>query len=159
MARHSARLARLPGPDVPPVLPPPTTSRLRLMPDDTGRGILDGGWWPRSRDAAAELTELAIALTDRLGMTTRLTIDFDDWDHVPLRITALGRVIRVAWLPHLDHMVAVTCGRDEPILLLVIPPETSRSSAEEALAKAAAGTGDALPQEILASCDVSTARP
>ncbi|MBO2458289.1 hypothetical protein J4709_12000 [Actinomadura sp. LCR2-06] len=115
---------------------------------------MDGGWWPRSRDAAAELAELAIALTDRLGMPTRLTIDFDDWDDVPLRITALGRVIRVGWLPHLDHMVAVTCGRDEPILLLVIPPETPRASAEEALAKAAAGTGDLLPEEILA-----TARP
>jgi hypothetical protein len=134
-------------------------SRLRLAPGDTGRGIMDGGWWPRSRDAAAELAELVIALTDRLGMVTRLTIDFDDWDHVPLRITALGRVIRVGWLPHLDHMVAVTCGRDEPILLLVIPPETSPPSAEEALAKATAPTGDALPEEILASCDVSTARP
>ena len=120
---------------------------------------MDGGWWPRSRDASAELTELVIALTDRLGMATRLTIDFDDWEHVPLRITALGRVIRVGWLPHLDHMVAVACGRDEPVLLLVIPPETSRPSAEEALAKATASTGDALPEEILASCDVSTTRP
>ncbi|GAA0280705.1 hypothetical protein GCM10009527_091280 [Actinomadura nitritigenes] len=72
-------------------------SRLRLVPGDTGRGIMDGGWWPRSRDAAAELTELVIALTERLGMATRLTIDFDDWQHVPLRITAPGRVIRVGW--------------------------------------------------------------
>ncbi|HEU5027139.1 MAG TPA: DUF5994 family protein [Spirillospora sp.] len=129
------------------------------MPGDTGHGIMDGGWWPRSHDAAAELTALVIALTDRLGMATRLTIDFDDWKHVPLRITALGQAIRVAWLPHLEHMVAVACGRAEPILLLVIPPETSRPSAEEALARAAALGGDVLPEEILASCDVSTARP
>ncbi|MEU9023613.1 DUF5994 family protein [Actinomadura sp. NPDC048394] len=134
-------------------------SRLRLVPGDTGRGIMDGGWWPRSRDAAAELTELVIALADRLGMATRLTIDFDDWQHVPLRITALGRAIRVGWLPHLDHMVAVACGRAEPILLLVIPSETSRPSAEEALAKATAPGGDVPPEEILASCDISTARP
>ncbi|MGI5330533.1 DUF5994 family protein [Actinomadura nitritigenes] len=159
MARHSTRLARLSSTAAPPLLPPPTPSRLRLRPDGTGRGIMDGGWWPRSRDAAAELPELVIALADRLGMATRLTIDFDDWDHVPLRITALGRVIRVGWLPHLDHMVAVACGRDEPLLLLVIPPETPRSRAEEALVRTAAGTGDPLPWEILASCDVSTARP
>ncbi|MFB4299170.1 DUF5994 family protein [Actinomadura sp. NTSP31] len=134
-------------------------SRLRFAPGDAGRGVMDGGWWPRSRDAAAELPELVIALVERLGMVTRLTIDFDDWDHVPLRITVLDREIRVGWLPHLDRMVAVTCGRAEPVLLLVVPPETTRSCAEEALAKAAAGTGDALPAEILASCDISTARP
>ncbi|MDL4813742.1 DUF5994 family protein [Actinomadura opuntiae] len=149
MARHSAQLAHLPGAAAPLPLPP-ASSRLRLAADGTGRGLIDGGWWPRSRDAAAELTELAIALTDRLGMATRLTIDFDDWDHVPLRVTALGRVIRVGWLPHLDHMVAVTRGRGEPVLLLVVPPETSRTSAQEALAKAAAG--DVPPEEILASC-------
>ncbi|WP_269757159.1 DUF5994 family protein [Actinomadura violacea] len=151
---HTTRLTPVPAAAGCDLLPPPATSRLQLTLGDAGSGILDGGWWPRSRDAAAELAELAIALTDRLGMPTRLTIDFDDWDDVPLRITALGRVIRVGWLPHLDHMVAVTCGRDEPILLLVIPPETPRASAEEALAKAAAGTGDLLPEEILA-----TARP
>lgn len=154
MARHSTRLARLPGTAVPPLIPPPT-SRLRLRPAGA-RGIMDGGWWPRSRDAAAELPELVISLAERLDTVTRLTIDFDDWDHVPLRITALGRVIRVGWLPHLDHMVAVACGRDEPLLLLVIPPETPRSRAEEALGRTAAGTGEPLPWEILASCDAST---
>ncbi|GAA0285875.1 DUF5994 family protein [Actinomadura nitritigenes] len=154
MARHSTRLARLPGTAAPPLIPPPA-SRLRLRPDGTGRGIMDGGWWPRSRDAAAELPELVITLAERLGAATRLTIDFDDWDHVPLRITALRRVIRVGWLPHLDHMVAVSSGRDEPLLLLVIPPGTPRARAEEALGRAAAGTGDT-PWEILASCDVST---
>ncbi|HEU5027167.1 MAG TPA: DUF5994 family protein [Spirillospora sp.] len=157
MARHSTRLTGLPGTDVLPQLPPPTTSRLRLTPDGTGRGITDGGWWPRSRDAAAELAELAITVSARLGMPTRLTIDFDDWDHVPLRVTALGRVIRIGWLPHLDHMIAVTRGRGEPVLLLVIPPETSQSSAEAALAEAAAG--DRPPEEILASCGVPTAHP
>jgi hypothetical protein len=159
IARYSAQLVDLFGSAAPPRLPPPMTSRLRLAPDGAGRGIMDGGWWPRSHDAAGELTELVIALSDRLGMTTRLTIDFDDWQHVPLRITALGRVIRVAWLPHLDHMVAVACGRAEPVLLLVIPPETPKPIAEEALAKAADRTGDVSPEELLASCGAFTACP
>ncbi|MFA1549287.1 DUF5994 family protein [Actinomadura chokoriensis] len=139
-------------------LPPPSSgSRLRLMPNDAGPGVMDGGWWPRSRDAASELTELVNALVDQVGMPTRLTIDFDDWGDVPLRITVLGRELRVGWLPHLDHMVAISCGRAKPILLLVIPPETTRSSAEAALAETVAVTGVS-PEEILASCDIP-ARP
>lgn len=135
------------------------TPRLRLAPGDTGRGVMDGGWWPRSRDAATELTELIIALAEPPERATRVTVDFDDWDDVPLRIAALGQLVRVGWLPHLDHMVAVTCGRAEPTLLLVVPPEATRSSAEAALAMAATEAGGVMPQEILASCDISTARP
>ncbi|MFB4308160.1 DUF5994 family protein [Actinomadura sp. GTD37] len=159
MAR-STQLADASATTAAPPLPPPATSRLRLAPGGAGRGVMDGGWWPRSRDAAAELTDLVAALAERPGLTaTRLIIDFDDWDQVPLRIAVPGREIRVGWLPHLDHMVAVTCGRAEPLLLLVVPPATHPASAEAALAKAAAGVGAALPEEILASCDISTARP
>lgn len=35
-------------------------------------------------------------------------------------------------LPRLGHMVAVTCGRAEPLLLLVVPPEAHPASAEAA---------------------------
>jgi hypothetical protein len=38
---------------------PPAALRLRLQPDRSGRGPLDGGWWPRSADPAAELPGLA----------------------------------------------------------------------------------------------------
>jgi len=157
MAHHNAQLTYAPDAAVPAELPPPTMSRLRLVPGDAGRGVMDGGWWPRSRDAASELTELVTALIERLGMVTRVTVNFDDWGHVPLRITVLGQEIWVGWSPHLDHMVAMTCGRADPVLLLVVPPEASRSSAEAALARAAVEAGGAMPEEILASCDISTA--
>ncbi|NKZ02344.1 hypothetical protein HGB48_00995 [Actinomadura latina] len=122
---------------------------------------MDGGWWPRSRDTDAELTELLTALArtgEAPGPPTRVAIDFDDWDGVPLRIAVLGREVRVVWLAHLQHMVAITCGRADPILLLVIPPGTRPSSAEAALDRSVIETGDVRPQEILASCDISTAR-
>jgi hypothetical protein len=34
---------------------PPARPRLLLQPDHSGRTLLDGGWWPRSADSAAEL--------------------------------------------------------------------------------------------------------
>ncbi|WP_433466421.1 DUF5994 family protein [Spirillospora sp. CA-128828] len=132
--------------------------RLRLAPGRAGRGVMDGGWWPRSRDTTAELTELVAASTEPGDTVTRVNIDFDDWDAIPLRITVLGREVRVGWLAHRYHMVAVTNGRADPILLLVIPPEATPSSAEAALARSAVETGAARPQEILASCDISTRR-
>ncbi|MFF4242721.1 DUF5994 family protein [Actinomadura geliboluensis] len=157
---HSVPLADPTAAPPAPLLPSPAAPRLRLTPGGAGRGVMDGGWWPRSRDAAAELTALVTALAGRPGMTaSRLIIDVGDWDRVPLRIAVLGREIGVGRLPRLDHMVAVACGRAEPLLLLVVPPETHPASAQAALARAAAGAGFALPEEILASCDISTARP
>ncbi|GAA0587349.1 DUF5994 family protein [Actinomadura livida] len=133
--------------------------RVRLVPSGTGRGVLDGGWWPRSRDTAAELTELLTALAGPGGAPASLvTIDFYDWDEIPLRITVRGREIRVGWLAHLDHVVAVTRGQADPLLLLVVPPGAAPASAEAALARSAIETGDMMPQEILASCDISTER-
>ncbi|XRQ06605.1 DUF5994 family protein [Actinomadura welshii] len=156
MAREAVQLD---SPDAPPELPTSLPPRLRLAPGGAGRGVLDGGWWPRTRDAAAELTGLLTALTGPDGVpATRVTVDFDDWDDVPLRITVRGREVRVGWLAHLDHVAAVTCGQADPVLLLVVPSAAAPSSAEAALARSAIESGDVMPQEILASCDVSTDR-
>ncbi|XRQ09817.1 DUF5994 family protein [Actinomadura welshii] len=157
---QSTRLTDAPATIMAPLLPPPPRSRLRLTPGGVGRGVMDGGWWPRSRDAATELTFLVTDLAERPGTAaSRLIVDIDDWDRVPVRIAVLGREIEVGRLPRLDHMVTVADGHAEPLLLLVVPPETHPASAEAALVRAAAGVGFALPEEILASCDISTARP
>lgn len=152
---RSADLAEPPGPAPVPAAGP----RLRLASGGLGRGVLDGGWWPRSRDAGTELTALLTALPGRAeAPAASVTIDFDDWDDIPLRVTVRGREVRVGWLARLDHVAAVTFGRADPVLLLVVPPGTARSPAEAALARSASGTVDMLPQEILASCDISTDR-
>jgi hypothetical protein len=38
-------------------------TRLSLKPSSSGRGAVDGGWWPRSTDPAVEL----VALIEELG--------------------------------------------------------------------------------------------
>jgi hypothetical protein len=42
--------------------PPPAAVRLRLQPNRPIYTLLDGAWWPRSADAAAELPGLILAL-------------------------------------------------------------------------------------------------
>ena len=60
-------------------------TRLRLA-TDIGRGSLDGGWWPESRDLAAELDGLAAELAPEFGTIVRVEVSPDDWDD--LRPTA-----------------------------------------------------------------------
>lgn len=40
----------------------PSPVRLQLKPEGPTTGFVDGAWWPRSRDLAAELPSLATAL-------------------------------------------------------------------------------------------------
>ncbi|MFI0480161.1 DUF5994 family protein [Actinomadura sp. 9N215] len=159
MARDTAQLASPPAATTTSEPVAPHAPRLRLAPGRAERGVMNGGWWPRSRDTAAELTGLLTALAVPPDVAARVTIDFNDWDDIPLRVTVLGRDVRVGWLAHLDHMVALTCGSAAPTLLLVIPPETTPASGEDALARCAAQIGDTVPEEILASCDVLTGSP
>lgn len=124
------------------------------MFDRDPRRVLDGGWWPRSRDAATELAALVAGLAGPLGSVTRLAVDRDDWDQIPHKITVNGRVVRIGWFDNLNHLVIVTRGRQADYQLLVIPPQTARAAAEAALAEAA--TGSAGPQQILAECAAPT---
>lgn len=55
---------------------PAPPSRLRLRSGLPGRSLLDGGWWPRSADPAAELPGLILAIDQQhpaghLGMGRR----------------------------------------------------------------------------------------
>jgi hypothetical protein len=53
---------------------PPSRPRLRLQPDLSARTLLDGGWWPRSAEPAAELPGLILAIEDRHGPITRIML-------------------------------------------------------------------------------------
>lgn len=116
---------------------------------------LDGGWWPRSRDAVPELTALAAGLTALFGKVIRLAVDRADFDDIPHKITVNGRIIRVGWFDNLNHIVIVTRCRQDEFLFLVIPPHTPPAAATAALASAAAATGSGQPQQIPAHCGTS----
>ncbi|MFB7467716.1 DUF5994 family protein [Streptomyces sp. NPDC056224] len=53
----------------------PGTARLRLETTPSWEGLLDGAWWPRTRDIEAELPALIGVVTEHLGPITRVGMD------------------------------------------------------------------------------------
>lgn len=140
-----------------------SVSRLCLCPTVPTHGILDGGWWPRSRDPAVELPKLIADLNDhgdQLGIVIRVALNLTAWDSAPHR-TAIGdRIVPVGWLDALDlDTIALTTTRHDRITLLVVPPEVSADSAAAALALAALEDNCATASAILAASEIGTSDP
>ena len=103
---------------------PPASAASQLRPRAHQRGAVDGGWWPHSRNAPAELPGLIAALDSRPGARVqRLSVHRDDWDDIPHRLTTdHGHRIRVDWFTIIPrHTISVTTAGKEPIELLVFP--------------------------------------
>ncbi|MDF5754628.1 DUF5994 family protein [Spongiactinospora sp. TRM90649] len=134
-----------------PVLAAQATPRLSLNAVLDQRGTVDGAWWPRTRDAAAELPALISAIDLRLDRAVlRVGLYLDAWDHIPHRIPAPGRQVRVGWFLSADpHLITLSIAGTAPIALLVIPPGTADGPAMAALALAAAGTIGVRPADML----------
>ncbi|WP_433435543.1 DUF5994 family protein [Nonomuraea sp. CA-141351] len=120
-----------------------STIRLSLSPALDRRATVDGAWWPRSSDAAA--------IDQRLGRSTmRVSVYRDAWVHIPRRIPARGRQVRVGWFGHADPRVVIsTLAGSEQIVLLITEPDTARGPAEATLELATQDTTGFSPTEIL----------
>ncbi len=112
-------------------------TRLRLA-TDIGRGSLDGGWWPGSRDLATELPALAAELAPGLGTLVRVALSPGDWDHLPREVELPGGAIEAtAFDPDEIHRIDLQLSPGTSLRLLVVPPSMSTSQGEEALLAAA----------------------
>jgi hypothetical protein len=128
------------GPITNPLHPagPGTDVRLRLKPATARSGQVDGSWWPRSRDLTAELPTLLAAVTDRLGGTERVSYRLGDWDPAGRSVDVGGRfAVRLSGFRSQTPDTIDVLGPQQRITLLVIPPETSPRTADDALATAA----------------------
>jgi hypothetical protein len=137
--------------------PIPLASRLSLDSALGRRGAVDGGWWPQSRDATAELPVLISSLNERIGSVRRLGVDARDWDDIPRRLTVGGHTVRIGRFADLNHKIIVTLGSQDHLLLLVVPPEAPTPAAKSALAMAATGNSGR-PEEILAASGANEIR-
>jgi Family of unknown function (DUF5994) len=133
----------------------PRGPRLRLDPTLAGRGSLDGGWWPRSRDPEVELPDLIAGLESSLGVITRVALNLDAWDSAPRRLVVDGRRVHVGWFRAMNaHTVGVTGALRDRFVLLVVPPEATPAAAATAMAMAADASNSTGPADLLAASGI-----
>ncbi|MBQ0884252.1 hypothetical protein KBZ94_04785 [Streptomyces sp. RM72] len=140
---------------------PPTTSedrrptspvRLSLVPDGSAPLLLDGAWWPRSRDLAAELPALTSVLDPLWGRITRVTVNPAQWPVVPRKVPVAGHVVKVGWFrfeqdEHELLLLSYHAGRWN---LLVVPPQTPPAAAAWLMAAASDPRRTATASSLLA---------
>lgn len=130
---------------------------LRLETTRSRKGILDGAWWPRSRDIGSQLPGLITALTEHLGPIARVGLDADAWDGVPGRLVVDDRVVHIDWFPVGDDTVLITRGDRDHFLLLVIPPQATPAAAHAAMATAVQADNAESAQQILVTTGITSA--
>ena len=121
--------------------PIPPTRRLPLrlrIAAHTGRGQLDGGWWPQSRDLAVELADLVDHFPPEQSRIVRTVFSPPDWDPAPRRIPVARGYVKVGSFPHDDtHLVLLKTADHAVLRVLVVPPGMSPDQGDEALLAAA----------------------
>jgi hypothetical protein len=133
----------------------PQGLRLRLDPTLARGGILDGGWWPRSRDPDAELPDLIAGLESSLGAITRVALNPEPWDGAPGQVAIDGRRVHVGWFRAMNaHTICLTRAFQDRFVLLVVPPEATTAAAATAMAMAADATNSARPADLLAASGI-----
>jgi len=139
--------------------PVPSVPRLRLDPAGSRGTLLDGGWWPRSGDPAAEFPGLIRAIDDRCGRVTRLMLGPAGWDSQPRRLSAAGRVVRLGWFPGQPAgLLTALCGNGR-MDLLVVPPGTAEADALAAMELAASAANRIHAPDILTTVTRRPAPP
>ncbi|MGW8734754.1 DUF5994 family protein [Streptomyces althioticus] len=141
----------LPHPE--PVATP--AARLALKTDGASRGLLDGAWWPRSRDLLSELPALTDVLDPLWGRITRIAVNPKYWPVIPRQVPVDGHIVKVGWFtpeidPHKLLLLSYGTGRWD---LLIIPPETGAESAARLMAAASDYDGPPLTASALIAAD------
>jgi hypothetical protein len=112
--------------------------RLTLAGERMHNATLNGGWWPRSWEPAAELPGLVAALTEHYGPIRRLILNSRVW-RSGLGPTAVDSgLVPVRWFSTAEpSLLVVITEPGEQINLLVVPPGSKAATARAAMDKAA----------------------
>jgi hypothetical protein len=142
---------------------PPSRPRLRLQPDLSAGTLLDGGWWPRSADPAAELPGLILAIDQRHGPVSQVMLGRAGWDASrPRRLRVDGpagsRVVRLGWFETMPAGLLIATARAGRTDLLTVPPHTSQPAARAAMDQAAQA-GNRTPAPALLAATTTAGSP
>lgn len=142
---------------------PPTEARLLMQQDRTGRGLLDGGWWPRTNDPAAELPGLIPELDERHGRIIRIMLGTGDWDATRPRLLSFPasrgrRVVKLGWFDSMPAgLLTAISASGERTDLVTIPPQASAEAASAAMRQAVKAGNHEHSPAILAAITVPVA--
>ncbi|WP_246398207.1 DUF5994 family protein [Mycobacterium vicinigordonae] len=112
--------------------------RLRLKPKSPTSGYVDGAWWPRSDDLAAELPNLLSALAIRLGPIDRVLYRTGEWSTPPRKLVIDDGVVRLEGCPLQPPATIEVQGFNRGrIVLLIVPPHLAPRNARATVMAAA----------------------
>ena len=149
------------GPQAPIHATPPAQAslngaRLSLVPESAAHEGLGGGWWPRSRDATAELPGLIAELGIQAGRVSRVALQADAFDNIPHKLMVGERKVHVAWFRYMNmNTVILTMAGRADLVLLVVPPLAPPMAAAQALRAVASGPGTGSADAILAAAGIA----
>ncbi|GAA5161922.1 DUF5994 family protein [Pseudonocardia eucalypti] len=134
--------------------------RFRLKPQGPTTGFVDGAWWPRSRDLAAELPALLAVLMVRMGRIERVSYNLTTWAPTVRKIHVGGVVVRLAGYRSQHPDTVDVLSARHLTTLLVVPDQTAPETAHRILMTAAhRGNTDRIPDLLAcASPSPSSAR-
>lgn len=129
--RPPPTLLGTPAADEPP-------ARLSLKPSGPSSGLVDGAWWPRSRDLNRELPALCDQLDAPWGRITRVTVNPTHWPVIPHRVPVHGHTVNVGWFRDEQdtHQLMLRSYRAGRWDLLIVPPDTEAGAAARLMAVA-----------------------
>jgi hypothetical protein len=110
-----------------------TTPRLYLDPTGSHQSMLDGAWWPQSRNPASELPNLVTAIDAMRGKVLRLVLSATGWDERPRRVAVGGRTISIDYFGSQPATLLTAVCVTSRVDLLVIPPAAGHRVAHAAM--------------------------
>lgn len=120
-----------------PVPQPATDARVPLrvrLAEPDPRNVLDGAWWPQTRDLAVELADLVDHFPADRAPVARALFSPPDWEAAPRRVPVARGYVKVGSFPGDDtHLMTVALTDRTRLRILVIPPGFTSEQGEEAL--------------------------
>jgi hypothetical protein len=104
--------------------------RLWLESPSAPRSLVQGCWWPRSTDPAAELPGLVLALDSLGAPVVRLRLSAAGWSSRPHDVEVAGRTVSVGYFSgQSTGLLTASCASGAGLAVRVVPAAGSRVSA------------------------------
>ena len=92
--------------------------------------MVQGCWWPRSDDPAAELPGLVLALDELGGPVVRVRLSAAGWSRRPHDVEVAGRSVTVGYFSgQSTGLLTATCAGGTGLAVRVVPVPGSRAPA------------------------------